>query len=58
MQILQDLNEKDRHTIILITHETYTAQHARRIIRIKDGLIENDVEVIEQRRTIEGKLMK
>lgn len=58
MQTLQDLNEKHGHTIILITHETYTAEHARRIIRIKDGLIESDTKVTERRHTNEGILMK
>ncbi len=47
MKILQDLNEKG-HSIILVTHEKYTAEHAKRIIRLKDGLIEYDKEV-EQR---------
>lgn len=42
MQILQDLNQKLGHTIILITHEQYTALHADRIIKIKDGSIESD----------------
>jgi len=40
----QDLNEKGR-TIILITHERYVAEHAERIISIKDGLIESDEKV-------------
>ena len=39
------MNAKVKHTIILITHETYTAEHAARIINIKDGLIENDQRV-------------
>ena len=42
IDILQKLNEEEGHTIILITHETHTAEHAKRIIHIKDGLIEND----------------
>ncbi|OGD32609.1 macrolide ABC transporter ATP-binding protein [Candidatus Azambacteria bacterium RIFCSPHIGHO2_02_FULL_52_12] len=48
MEILQKLNEEG-HTIILITHETYTAQNAQRIIKILDGKVESD-EVVNHRR--------
>ncbi|MEI6378392.1 MAG: ABC transporter ATP-binding protein [Candidatus Falkowbacteria bacterium] len=41
MKILQDLNESG-NTIILVTHETSTSEHAKRIISIRDGLIESD----------------
>lgn len=41
MKILQDLNEKG-NTIILVTHEKTTAEHAKRIINIRDGLIVSD----------------
>ena len=44
MKILQDLNEEG-NTIILVTHERYTAEHAKRIIKIKDGLIVDDHKV-------------
>jgi putative ABC transport system ATP-binding protein len=44
MEILQDLNEEGK-TIILVTHEKYTAEHARRIINIVDGKIVKDYEV-------------
>ncbi len=47
MQILQRLND-DGHTIILVTHETDTANHAKRIIRLKDGNIMAD-DVVRQR---------
>jgi len=43
MGALQQLNEKG-HTIILVTHEMTTAQHAKRIIRIRDGRIEMDTK--------------
>lgn len=33
---------KQGNTIILVTHEEYIAEHAARIIRLKDGLIESD----------------
>lgn len=42
MSTLQDLNQKFGYTIVLITHETYTAETANRIIRIKDGQIQSD----------------
>jgi putative ABC transport system ATP-binding protein len=44
MKILQDLNDKG-HTIILVTHEKATAEHAERMIRIKDGDIIEDCAV-------------
>lgn len=47
MEILQDLNEKGK-TIILVTHEQYTASHAKRIIKIRDGTIVSDALVGER----------
>ena len=47
MEILQKLNN-DGHTIILVTHEMDTANHAKRIIRIKDGNIIAD-DLVKQR---------
>ncbi len=41
MEALQKLHE-DGHTIILVTHERSTAEHAERIIKIHDGRIESD----------------
>jgi putative ABC transport system ATP-binding protein len=48
MEIIESLNDKG-HTIILITHETYTAEYAERIITLKDGLIESDRRVDHRR---------
>jgi len=41
MDIFERLNS-DGNTIIMVTHERYIAQHAHRIIHLKDGLIEED----------------
>jgi len=53
MQIIQRLNEEEGHTIVLITHETTTAEHAERIIRIRDGEIESDEKVVNRRKSSE-----
>jgi putative ABC transport system ATP-binding protein len=45
MSILQRLNEEKGKTVVLITHETSTAEHSERIIRLMDGVIESDVPV-------------
>ncbi len=41
MQAFQELHRKG-HTIILITHEQEIAEFARRIISVRDGVIEKD----------------
>ena len=46
------------HTIILITHETYTAEYAQRIIRLKDGEIESDQKITQQRHAADHKFVK
>ncbi|MDO8626314.1 MAG: ABC transporter ATP-binding protein [Candidatus Magasanikbacteria bacterium] len=51
MKIFQDLSASG-HTIILVTHERYTAEHAARIIQIRDGQIISD-EPNEHRKVYE-----
>jgi len=47
MALLQELNDKG-HTIVLVTHEKYTSEHAKRIIRILDGKLVSDEKVINR----------
>ena len=54
MEIIQKLNQEAGHTIILITHETYTAEHAGRIIMMKDGEIESDRKVEKRHEAKDG----
>ena len=45
MAIFQRLNREQGITIILVTHEADVAQHAQRIISMRDGAIANDESV-------------
>lgn len=51
METIQRLNEDEGRTIILITHETYTAEHAERIIELGDGKKIKDEKVSHRRST-------
>ncbi len=57
MSVIQHLNEEHGKTIVLITHETSTAEHAERIIRLMDGAIESDTKV-KNRLTAEDEFKK
>ena len=41
MALLEKLYE-DGHTIVVVTHEEEVAEHARRVVRLRDGVIESD----------------
>jgi len=47
MALLEELHHNG-NTIILVTHEEYIAEHANRIIRIRDGRVERD-EAVQKR---------
>lgn len=57
MDILQKLNAQGK-TIILVTHETFTAEHAQRIIRVHDGRIIGDDQVKKRRFAADGETLK
>jgi putative ABC transport system ATP-binding protein len=45
MNLLRRLNQERGITILIVTHEDEVAANAQRIVRVKDGLIESDVQV-------------
>lgn len=57
MDILWRLNEAGR-TVVLVTHETMTAEYAQRIVRMRDGLIISDEAVASRRRVADGQTLK
>jgi putative ABC transport system ATP-binding protein len=57
MTELEELNQQGR-TIILVTHEKYTAEHSERIIYLKDGLMTSDTKVTNRHSARDGELVK
>ncbi len=56
IDIFQKLNNQG-HTIILVTHEKYTAEMAKRIILLKDGIVIKD-ELVNSRHYAKDGLIK
>jgi len=52
LAIFKELNRQG-HTIIMVTHDEATAEHADRIIQLKDGSISADRKVAEPRSAVE-----
>jgi len=48
MGIFQTLNDEGK-TIVLITHEPDIAEHAKRIVHVRDGLIQQDQRIAQRR---------
>jgi putative ABC transport system ATP-binding protein len=48
METIQRLHQEQGRTIVLVTHETYTAEYAETIIKLRDGLIESRFKVINR----------
>jgi len=53
MEIVEGLHEQG-NTIILVTHEQYIAEHAERVVRLRDGLVEIDETIPDENRRGNG----
>ncbi|MCU6791026.1 ABC transporter ATP-binding protein [Paenibacillus sp. WQ 127069] len=53
LELMLHLNEMG-NTIVLITHDLHIAEHAKRIVTIRDGSIVSDVDNKPQRRQVEA----
>jgi putative ABC transport system ATP-binding protein len=42
MDLLSDLNRRDRITVVMVTHEADMARYARRLVEFRDGKLERD----------------
>jgi putative ABC transport system ATP-binding protein len=51
MLLFEELHRRG-NTIILVTHEESIAEHAHRIIRVRDGVVESDLKVEKRKLTM------
>jgi putative ABC transport system ATP-binding protein len=52
IMLLLDELHRNGNTIVLVTHEDFIAEHAQRIIKLRDGLVESDTNSHAKRTTI------
>lgn len=57
MELIEDLYDEG-HTIILVTHEKYTAEYAERIIMVRDGIAMQDNHDHARRSAKNGQFVK
>lgn len=50
LSLFDDLNTKEGRTIIMVTHEDEVAARAKRVVRLKDGLLQSDISNSESDR--------
>lgn len=53
MAIFQQLNDNGK-TVVVITHEPDIAQYAKRVVTVRDGLIQNDERIQQKRVVVRG----
>ena len=49
MRLFREINEKEGVTIVLVSHEIDVAENAKRIIKLKDGEVCEDI-IVEKAR--------
>lgn len=42
MKLLKDINREEKTTIVIVTHDVGIAEKAKRVVKIKDGVIQNN----------------
>lgn len=58
LQCMSDLNEKAKATILLVTHDAFTASFCKRILFIKDGVIFTEIDKGGSRKEFFDKILK
>jgi len=48
IEMFRQLNEEQEITVILVTHDLNVAKHARRMLVLRDGLIETDTTSFDE----------
>jgi len=56
--LLRKLVDDEKQTIVMVTHDAGVAAHADRLVRLRDGLIENDVKQVQTRPRVRTCLFK
>jgi putative ABC transport system ATP-binding protein len=52
MDLIQDLNERTGVTVLLVTHDPVFAASAQRVLRLVDGLLEQDLNLSREMQAI------
>jgi len=56
--LLRKLVDEDKQTIVMVTHDGGVAAQADRLVRLRDGLVENDVRQVQARPRVRTCLFK
>ena len=48
MELFRELNEVDRITLIVVTHDAAVARHSKRVVVLRDGKVVEDTDDIDQ----------